>query len=201
MDSKVDPIILIQGGKVLVAYDPTNDNVFSYKKTTITYSASFSGTITQTVEGNNEGETLELNTVYDCSTSGSFVLGPCASCTYEKYQDPSVCQIQVDREEYDSETGDKSVVTESQDVSQTAYVFSGPSGAYPPNGLQNYISVNFGRYNFSNYSYDSTEYICPDDFPKTFNYTALDTFYPYVYPYGYEGTLTLTVNYTISIDR
>ena len=200
MDSKVDPIILIQGGKVLVAYDPTNDNVFSYKKTTITYSASFSGTITQTVEGNNEGETLELNTVYDCSISGTFELGPCASCTLEDSK-IETCQIQVDRIEYDSETNDRYVVTEPQDVYQFVEVFSGPSGAYPPNGLQNYISVNFGRYNFSNYSYDSTEYICPDDFPKTFNYTALDTFYPYVYPYGYEGTLTLTVNYTISIDR
>ena len=194
----MDPKILIQGDKVIVP-DPfvSADIVLVYKKTTITYSASFSGTITKTVEGNNSGETLELNTVYDCSTSGSFVLGPCASCTYEKYQDPSVCQIQVDREEYDSETGDKSVVTESQDVSQTAYVFSGPSGAYPPNGLQNYIQVSFGGYNTSSYSYDSTEYICPDDFPKTFNDTALYTFHPY----GYEGTLTLTVNYTISIDR
>lgn len=193
----MDPKILIQGDKVIVP-DPfiSPDVVLVYKKTTITYSASFSGTITKTVEGNNEGETLELNTVYDCSISGTFELGPCASCTYEDNK-VETCQIQVDREEYDSETGDKSVVTEPQDVSQTAYVFSGPSNAYPPNGLQNYIQVSFGGYNTSSYSYDSTEYICPDDFPKTFNDTALYTFHGN----GYEGTLTLTINYTISIDR
>lgn len=192
------PKILIQGDKVIVP-DPffaTADVVLVYKKTTITYSASFSGTITKTVEGNNEGETLELNTVYDCSISGTFELGPCASCTYEDSK-IETCQIQVDREEYDSETGDKYVVTEPQDVSQSAHVISSPSGAYPPSGVQNYIYVSFGGYNTSSYGYGSTEYVCLNDFPKTFNDTALYTFHGN----GYEGTLTLTVNYTISIDQ
>ena len=107
-----------------------------------------------------------------------------------------ICEIESSnliKTEYDSETNDVFVVTEPQDVYQFAEVFSGPSSSYPPNGVQNYIAVNFG-----NYFYSPPEHVlCHDDFPKTFNDTALET----SHGNGYEGTLTLTVNYTISIDR
>jgi hypothetical protein len=184
-DAILVPDGIVEDGIVLYA-----DLVASYKTVTVTYSASFVGTKTITQEEH------ELNRVYDCSISGTLKLGPCAPCTYadSKYE---TCQIQVDRIEYDSETNDTYVVTEPQDVIQYAAVYSGPSSSYPPNGLVNYISVNFGGYNASSYSYYLTEYVCPDDFPKTFNDTVLYT----SHPDGYEGTLTLTVDYTISIDR
>jgi hypothetical protein len=178
-DAILVPQAIVEDGIVLFA-----DIVASYKTATLTYSASVVGTITTT-----QGE-FELNTVYDCSKSGSFELGPCASCTYEDIEDDT-CQIQVDRLESDAENN-TSVVTEPQDISVSVTCNLTPTVlAFPLSDIGIYLDTTFGGYG-NLFSVDK----CFSDLPFTFSETTVyDDFGE-----GTEGSITATLTGSVNVD-
>ena len=183
--------ILRQGDAILVpqAYEEDGivllaDIVASYKTATLTYSASVVGTITTTQDE------LELNTVYDCSKSGSFELGPCASCTYVDTEDDT-CQIQVDRLEYDDQAN-ASVVTEPQDISVNVTCNLTPTVLTTPlSDIGISLYATFGGY--GNYLLVNK---CFSDLPFTFSETIVyDDFGE-----GTEGLITATLTGSVNVD-
>jgi hypothetical protein len=178
-DAILVPQGLVENGIVVFA-----DIVASYKTVTLTYSASVVGTITTTQDE------LELNTVYDCSKSGSFELGPCASCTYEGNEYDDICQIQVDRLEYDDENN-ASVVTEPQDINVGVSCSMSPNFASPPSSINIYLYTTFGGYG-NNFLVDK----CFSDLPFTFSETIVyDDFGE-----GTEGSITATLTGSVNVD-
>ena len=178
-DAILVPQAIVEDGIVVFA-----DIVASYKTVTLTYSASVVGTITTTQDE------LELNTVYDCSKSGSFELGPCASCTYEDTE-ADTCQIQVDRLEYDAENN-TSVVTEPQDIGVYVTCSMAPTVlATPLSDIGISVYNNFGGYGNS-FSVDK----CFSDLPFTFSETIVyDDFVE-----GTEGSITSTITGSVNVD-
>lgn len=183
--------ILRQGDAILVPQGIVEDGIVvfadlvaSYKTVTLTYSASLVGTITTTQDE------FELNTVYDCSKSGSFELGPCASCTYEGNEYDDICQIQVDRLDSDAENN-TIVVTEPQDINVGVSCTLSPAFTSPPNSINIYLYTTFGGYGnlFSVYK-------CFPDLPFTFSETTVyDNFGE-----GTEGLITATLTGSVNVD-
>ena len=184
--------ILRQGDAILVPQGIVEDGIVvfadivaSYKTATLTYSASVVGTITTTQDE------LELNTVYDCSKSGSFELGPCASCTYEGNEYDDICQIQVDRLESDAENN-TSVVTEPQDINVGVSCGISPTAlATPLSDISISLHATFGGY--GNFLLVDK---CFSDLPFTFSETTVyDDFGE-----GTEGSITATLTGSVNVD-